>query len=118
MITRPYYILKKCAHINLLNTCLMDFTQTILLLLGHNIGIRKVFHLDLHYLKTSHPHFFSITRPYYIIENCPHMSLSNTFLMDFTKTMLVLLGSMCRNQGGVSPRSPLFEDIAPPIFSR
>jgi hypothetical protein len=85
------------------NTCLMDFTQTIFVLLGHIYRNQEVFQLDLHYSQTSRPHFFSITRPYYILKNCPHMSLSNTFLMDFIQTILVILSHIYRNQGGVSP---------------
>src|SRR2546430_953290 len=94
----------------------MDFTQTILMLLGHNIGIKEVFHLDLHYLKRLIHHFFSITRPYYILKKCAHINLLNTCLMDFTQTILILLGPIYRNQGDVSPRSSLFEDIPSPFF--
>ncbi len=107
-ITRSYYILENCPHMNLSNICLMDFIQTILLLLGHNIGIKEVFHLDLHYLKISHPHFFSISRLYFILENGPHMSLSYTCLMNFIQTILVLIGHIYWIQRDVSPRYTSF----------
>jgi hypothetical protein len=55
------------------------------------------------YLKRLPHHFFSITRSYYILENCPHMSFSNTYLMIFTQMILVLPGHIYRNHGGVSP---------------
>jgi hypothetical protein len=71
-----------------------------------------VFLVGVNYLNRLRHDFFSISRPYYILKNCPNMNLSNTCPADFIKTTLVLISHICRIQGGVSGRSPLFEETS------